>query len=287
VNRELTPKPLHWGSVLLASAAVHLAVLAALQFDNSGAGVSIADGIEGLEIGLGFAADLNSESAESTTDLKAEPQPPANVPPAPKPAVTQAVSPQIETVDFRDAPAIVAADNESESAREQDAMTAPQPEHSLPPTPDSGDMKNQPSAMATHATAGRSNTDPSQTEMPTATRGEPGLSALHSGSKAGNAKVYFREIMAWLAQHKTYPVELKKAKQEGVVVLKFTINKRGDLLQSTVEKSSGVPAIDQAALNMLRSASPLPGLPRFIDKDQITLVIPIEYSLITNAFNKE
>ena len=88
--------------------------------------------------------------------------------------------------------------------------------------------------------------------------------------------------MAWLEQHKDYPAELKKQKQQGVVVLTFSINKNGEVLTAKIKKSSGFPILDQAALDMLAKADPVPAIPDSMNRDRLLLSIPIEYSLTTN-----
>ena len=104
----------------------------------------------------------------------------------------------------------------------------------------------------------------------------------NSGNRLGK-KDYFSSLIAWLNQYKNYPAALKKKKQEGVVTLKFTINKKGQLLSASVHKSSGYPLLDKAALDILDKASPMPAIPNSIPRDQLTLIIPLEYSLITNS----
>jgi protein TonB len=104
----------------------------------------------------------------------------------------------------------------------------------------------------------------------------------NSGNRLGK-KDYFSSLIAWLNQYKNYPATLKKKKQQGVVTLKFTINKKGQLLSASVHKSSGYPLLDKAALDILDKASPMPAIPNSIPRDQLTLIIPLEYSLITNS----
>ncbi len=100
--------------------------------------------------------------------------------------------------------------------------------------------------------------------------------------KKEDVKAYIAALMRQLNRHKTYPVELKKAKTEGRVVLLFTLDKSGRLLASAVKQSSGHPDLDRAALAMLARANPLPAIPDFMERDELALAIPVEYSLITD-----
>lgn len=93
---------------------------------------------------------------------------------------------------------------------------------------------------------------------------------------------YLSSLMRQLNRHKTYPAALKQEKIEGKVILKFTIDASGNLISAKVQESSGHDELDQAALNMLARAAPLPAIPDFMERDQLTLSIPVDYSLITD-----
>lgn len=93
---------------------------------------------------------------------------------------------------------------------------------------------------------------------------------------------YLQDLIRHLKRHKKYPVSLKQAKIEGKVTLRFTVDAFGRVIASAVSASSGSAELDQAALSMLARANPLPAIPGSLQKDQQTLVVPIEYSLITD-----
>jgi len=99
------------------------------------------------------------------------------------------------------------------------------------------------------------------------------------GGKKGSANAYFSLLKSWLNRHKTYPAHLKKAKKQGIVTVKFTIDKSGVLQKSSVKKKSGHSELDAAALKMLDDASPMPPIPKSFKRDQLTISLPISYSL--------
>lgn len=117
------------------------------------------------------------------------------------------------------------------------------------------------------------------TASPGPRRGKPG--------EADAARHYLGKLMGWLGRHKHYPPELKRKKQQGIVTVKFTLARDGALLASSIAKTSGNPELDEAALAMLANATPMPAIPDSLDRDSLTLVIPVEYSLITNSLIKE
>lgn len=90
-----------------------------------------------------------------------------------------------------------------------------------------------------------------------------------------------RLLTAALLQHRRYPGEARKQRLQGVVAVRFTLDGAGHVLSMSVARSSGYAALDQAALDVLTLADPLPAIPPEFGKDRLTVTVPIEYSLIT------
>ena len=112
--------------------------------------------------------------------------------------------------------------------------------------------------------------------------GSAGPKSRFSSKPARNVRGYFGQISAWIDANKDYPAECKKHKQQGAVVVKFTIGRDGQLLASTIKQSSGHALLDQAALATLARAAPFPPIPDFVGRETLSIAVPIDYALITD-----
>ncbi|WP_395396077.1 energy transducer TonB (plasmid) [Novosphingobium sp. BL-8A] len=83
-------------------------------------------------------------------------------------------------------------------------------------------------------------------------------------------------VLARLENFRRYPGAARSTRQQGVVYIRFRINRDGHVLTSSLVRSSGFQTLDQAALETLRRADPLPRIPA--DRpDEIELSVPIEF----------
>ena len=93
---------------------------------------------------------------------------------------------------------------------------------------------------------------------------------------------YFALISAHLNRRKTYPVEARKARQQGVVTVRFTVDRSGNISDASIKRSSGHELLDRATLELLQRVAPLPHMPASMQRESVTLVLPIDYSLKTS-----
>jgi protein TonB len=83
-------------------------------------------------------------------------------------------------------------------------------------------------------------------------------------------------VLARLARFRRYPDDARRARQQGTAYIRFRIDRDGHVLSSSLERSSGYPDLDAAAMETLRRADPLPKIPP--DRpDQVELLVPIEF----------
>ncbi|MDX3911596.1 MAG: TonB family protein [Sphingobium sp.] len=85
-------------------------------------------------------------------------------------------------------------------------------------------------------------------------------------------------ILAHLERFRRYPARARAARQQGTAYVRFTMNRAGIVLSSAIVKKSGSFDLDQAALDTLQRAQPLPAIPK--DRpDVVELTIPVEFNL--------
>ncbi|WIJ23768.1 energy transducer TonB [Devosia sp. RR2S18] len=87
------------------------------------------------------------------------------------------------------------------------------------------------------------------------------------------------QLMSYLNRHKRYPRSSQSRREEGLAQVEFSIDPRGNVLSARVVRSSGFPELDQAALDMISRASPVPAPPPEIAQARMTLNLPVQFDL--------
>lgn len=116
---------------------------------------------------------------------------------------------------------------------------------------------------------------PSQPET-AAPKTAPAPSAPRVSSNAPDT--WEGRVLARLQKFRRYPGGARAARQQGVVYIRFRMNRDGHVLSSEIVRSSGYLALDKAAVETLRRADPLPRIPA--DRpEEIELAVPVEFHM--------
>ncbi|HXQ82868.1 MAG TPA: energy transducer TonB [Xanthobacteraceae bacterium] len=86
-------------------------------------------------------------------------------------------------------------------------------------------------------------------------------------------------LVKHLQQYKRYPSEAQSRGEEGVVLLSFSVDRDGHVLERHVLHSSGYPALDEEVMSMIQRAEPLPPFPPSMPEPKLDLTVPIRFSL--------
>ena len=273
-----------WLSMLLLSVVVHaVAALTIIHKQKTDINSGKDKGEDGIEVGFGQVGSylearkkLTTEKAEASKQQRLSKQQDITTPksePA-KPTVKDEKKARpiidVPTVELLDTP-----------VKKKHIASMKKPELSKK------NIEKETAIKATEVDPVENTNPSSKTDAHTKTssntntlRATGAKSSKSAGSKKGNANQYFSELKSWLNQYKQYPPQLRKHKVQGVVTVRFTIDKTGALKKSSIKLSSGHNELDQAALQLLKNADPMPEFPTSFNRDQLTVSLPIEYALI-------
>jgi protein TonB len=110
-----------------------------------------------------------------------------------------------------------------------------------------------------------------------AERVAPDTPSPTSGANAAAAAASYRSILvAHLQRFKQFPSGAGPG-DSGVVHIRFTVTRNGRVISSGLSRSSGFPALDRAALELLQRAQPLPAFPPEMRQASESFAAPLNY----------
>lgn len=112
-------------------------------------------------------------------------------------------------------------------------------------------------------------------EVVQSTRNAAAASASGAGQNVSPARWQSR-LMSHLERRKRYPSAARSNREEGTVYVRFKIDDSGNVLSVSLSRSSGYPTLDNAVLDMVRAASPVPAPPAGVSK---TITAPVRFNL--------
>lgn len=83
-------------------------------------------------------------------------------------------------------------------------------------------------------------------------------------------------VASHLERRKRYPAAARRQGQQGTAQVRFTIDGSGNVQSVSLVRSSGVPALDEEVVSLVRRASPVPAPPPGVNR---TIVVPIRFSV--------
>jgi len=183
-------------------------------------------------------------------------------------APVEASSPEIQNQDIAVGPTMQQAEA---TPKEQPKVEDKPVEQAVQPPP------SAPQAEVTLPTEQKQVEEPKPEVMPPApeTRAPPKTEHVGQFTQAGS-NAYNALVFGHLQRFKRYPAAARGA--SGTVVVRFELDREGNVIGSAVTKSSGNGVLDREALEILRRASPFPPFPAAKPGAQDSYIAPVNFS---------
>ena len=108
----------------------------------------------------------------------------------------------------------------------------------------------------------------------------PAPAAAPPAANAGAVRASWQTLVAaQLERNKRYPRLAQEQRQEGVVTLRFAVDRQGHVLSSQIAKGSSFSLLDEEVLALIQRAQPLPAPPPEVPGARIELTVPVQFSL--------
>jgi protein TonB len=250
---EQTPSRRLWVFAAVGALALHLggAALAITHLQNDEPEDSL--GAAAIEVGI----ELASVHREIT-----------DLPPGPDTDASMA-SPQLAEQKAEVKETDLPKDTPTEAEDPDRVVT---PNESKKPKEDDPKVAAVQTSASTESVAAEATATPSSEAIPEGRRSV--APAIGTGETARRVRATWqKELMAHLDKHKRYPAE--RALKSAEIYVRFTLDRLGHVLATSIEKGSGDAAFDQAALAMVKRSDPVPAPPPLIADEGLSFTLPV------------
>jgi periplasmic protein TonB len=153
---------------------------------------------------------------------------------------------------------------------------APNPEVAIEPPPPQEVQQETPKRQEPRPPAPTTSAPQSMPEQTAAIPAAPTQGKLKP-STSNAVPTWLKQVALLLERTIRYPEAADRRGQSGVVQVSFSLDRQGRLVDSRIVRSSGVAALDEEALALLRRAQPLPPPPPEFPGEPVTFNVPIRF----------
>lgn len=84
-------------------------------------------------------------------------------------------------------------------------------------------------------------------------------------------------LLGHLEKFRRYPRLSERLREQGVAYVRFGVDRRGNVSNPRIGRSSGHAALDQATLDTLTRATPVPAPPPDVEGDPVEVMVPVQF----------
>ncbi len=120
-------------------------------------------------------------------------------------------------------------------------------------------------------------TAPQSAEAPPSQQTAAPAPGVASSNPSDAVPTWQNLLLTFLQKQKRYPPESRRRHEEGVVYVRFSMDRKGKVLSANIARSSGYSALDEEVLQLLKRAQPLPPPPDAAPGDPLELMVPVNF----------
>lgn len=105
------------------------------------------------------------------------------------------------------------------------------------------------------------------------------MTCAFTGPALAEEPTFMSTLSQHIARFRYYPASASVLDIQGTAMVAFTLTRDGSLLDPKIVKSTGDEELDQAALETLKKAQPLPKIPESMTDDKLKLTLPMIFRL--------
>lgn len=188
------------------------------------------------------------DAAQISTRMGFAPKTQPKVKPAPKPKVVQKTQPKKVKVN----------------RQVKKRITTPKPQAVAVPKSQEAPVRQEVAAKP----------DPSATTKPKQQAG-----GAPKKINPNDMRKYINKVVRRIDRKKRYPRLAKENGEEGVVMVKMTLDRNGTLVAYRLSRRAPSERLNQATLSTVQSAAPFPPLPNSYPNSNITIEVPVRFRL--------
>jgi protein TonB len=281
-----TQEPSRLGIAFITALILHGAALMAVTFwpsdkvDTPGEQEITIDLAPAMEEIVSVAPSLEQSQEVPPVETEALPvetetveeQPPEEIVEAQPQEVIEAVPVEAVPVEQETAQteAVILPPPETVVAKPLEETPAPKPEKKPPPKP----VERKPPPRRTVA---EQKPLPSDARQGQASASRENMSGQAASADPSARNRYLASLAATLRNRLRYPDVARSQGVSGVAQIRFTVDRSGRIVSSSLVRSAGHPSLDQAALATASPGASVPPVPDFIP--QLTFTIPLRFNL--------
>jgi protein TonB len=98
-----------------------------------------------------------------------------------------------------------------------------------------------------------------------------------AGQRSADQATWQGLLLGHLEQHRRYPRAAERLRQQGVVYVRFAVDRNGNTSHLRIGQSSGHPLLDAETLETVSRSSPVPAPPAEITGDPVEVMVPVAF----------